>query len=56
MGKLDISHYIGCLVGGAVGDALGAPIEFLVFLNKSKIWRKWNIRLCRICEQYRRIY
>lgn len=29
MGKLDISHYIGCLVGGAVGDALGAPIEFL---------------------------
>jgi len=29
MGKIDISHYIGCLIGGAVGDALGAPIEFL---------------------------
>ncbi|GAP68294.1 ADP-ribosylglycohydrolase [Bacteroidales bacterium 6E] len=23
-----ISHYTGCLVGGAVGDALGAPVEF----------------------------
>ncbi|HEX6938204.1 MAG TPA: ADP-ribosylglycohydrolase family protein, partial [Longimicrobiales bacterium] len=23
------SHYRGCLLGGAVGDALGAPVEFL---------------------------
>ena len=29
MRKIDISRYIGCLIGGAVGDALGAPIEFL---------------------------
>jgi ADP-ribosylglycohydrolase len=29
MRKIDISHYIGCLIGGAIGDALGAPIEFL---------------------------
>lgn len=29
MRKIDISHYIGCLIGGAVGDALGGPIEFL---------------------------
>ena len=26
--KLPIEHFTGCLVGGAVGDALGAPIEF----------------------------
>jgi ADP-ribosyl-[dinitrogen reductase] hydrolase len=24
----DIEHFTGCLLGGAVGDALGAPIEF----------------------------
>ena len=24
-----IEHYAGCLLGGAVGDALGAPVEFL---------------------------
>jgi ADP-ribosylglycohydrolase len=23
------SHFRGCLLGGAVGDALGAPVEFL---------------------------
>jgi len=23
------SRYRGCLLGGAVGDALGAPVEFL---------------------------
>ena len=25
----DFSHIAGCLLGGAVGDALGAPVEFL---------------------------
>jgi ADP-ribosylglycohydrolase len=29
MAKLDKDHYAGCLVGGAVGDALGAPTEFM---------------------------
>ena len=24
-----IEHFTGCLVGGAVGDALGAPVEFM---------------------------
>lgn len=28
MEKTDKPHYIGCLLGGAIGDALGAPIEF----------------------------
>lgn len=28
MSKINLSHYTGCLLGGAVGDALGAPIEF----------------------------
>lgn len=26
--KLPQKNYIGCLVGGAIGDALGAPVEF----------------------------
>jgi len=28
MDRLPLKNYIGCLLGGAVGDALGAPIEF----------------------------
>ncbi|QQS49428.1 MAG: ADP-ribosylglycohydrolase family protein [Acidobacteriota bacterium] len=24
-----LNHFIGCLLGGAVGDALGAPVEFM---------------------------
>jgi ADP-ribosylglycohydrolase len=27
--KRDIEHFAGCLLGGAVGDALGYPVEFL---------------------------
>ncbi len=27
--RRDYSHFAGCLLGGAIGDALGAPIEFL---------------------------
>ena len=29
MNKSSQEHYIGCLLGGAVGDALGAPTEFM---------------------------
>lgn len=29
MEKVNIEKYTGCLLGGAVGDALGAPIEFM---------------------------
>lgn len=29
--KKDQKHYSGCLLGGAVGDALGAPVEFLTY-------------------------
>lgn len=29
MSRTSKSHYIGCLIGGAIGDALGAPIEFM---------------------------
>lgn len=28
-GKRDKDHFRGCLLGGAVGDALGWPVEFL---------------------------
>ena len=31
MHKISKENYTGCLLGGAVGDALGAPIEFLDF-------------------------
>jgi ADP-ribosylglycohydrolase len=27
--KPDVDHYLGCLLGGAIGDALGYPIEFI---------------------------
>src|SRR5512133_512494 len=29
MPRHNISNYSGCLLGGAIGDALGAPVEFL---------------------------
>ena len=28
-----IEHYEGCLLGGAVGDALGASVEFMSFFE-----------------------
>ncbi len=28
MDRVSLNSYLGCLVGGAIGDALGAPIEF----------------------------
>ena len=33
------SRYLGCLLGGAVGDALGYPVEFL---KESAIWAKYG--------------
>ena len=29
MNKRTIEHFKGCIIGGAIGDALGAPIEFI---------------------------
>lgn len=29
MNKRDSNHFKGCLIGGAIGDALGCPIEFM---------------------------
>jgi len=26
--KRNIEHYRGCLIGGAIGDAFGSPVEF----------------------------
>jgi hypothetical protein len=36
---LDLTHVRGCLLGGAVGDALGAAIEFD---NLAKIRRRFG--------------
>ena len=33
------SRYLGCLLGGAVGDALGFPIEFM---KENAIWEKYG--------------
>jgi ADP-ribosylglycohydrolase len=37
--KVTPDRYVGCLIGGAVGDALGAPIEFK---NINEILRKYG--------------
>ncbi|WP_022850817.1 ADP-ribosylglycohydrolase family protein [Limisalsivibrio acetivorans] len=37
--KKSLEHYKGCLVGGAVGDALGAPLEFM---SSTEIISKYN--------------
>lgn len=29
--KRDLDHFYGCLIGGAIGDALGAPVEFIQY-------------------------
>lgn len=31
MNKLNYKYFQGCLIGGAIGDSLGAPIEFLMY-------------------------
>lgn len=32
----------GCLIGGAAGDALGYPVEFLSWYNIiKKVWTIW---------------
>ncbi len=36
MRKIALEHYTGCLLGGAVGDALGAPVEFMTFTEIEK--------------------
>jgi ADP-ribosyl-[dinitrogen reductase] hydrolase len=39
--KRTLDHFAGCLVGGAIGDALGAPIEFM---SLSEIRRRYGGR------------
>lgn len=41
MDRRDRNHFAGCLLGGAVGDALGAPVEFL---SLSAIRRQYGAR------------
>lgn len=37
------SRVLGCLLGGAIGDALGAPIEFLSFKRIEELYGKGGI-------------
>jgi ADP-ribosylglycohydrolase len=39
MSKLPLNNYLGCFLGGAIGDALGAPTEFL---SLTEIKRKYG--------------
>jgi ADP-ribosyl-[dinitrogen reductase] hydrolase len=41
--RLDSHHFTGCLLGGAVGDALGAPVEFLSIQEIRKRYGKNGI-------------
>ena len=34
-------HFTGCLLGGAVGDALGWPVEFESIEAITKEYRRW---------------
>ncbi len=36
--KRSIANFYGCLMGGAIGDALGAPIEFMQYKEIVKIY------------------
>lgn len=36
-----VDRYLGCMLGGAIGDALGAPVEFL---NLADICRKYGTK------------
>ena len=42
------SRYLGCLLGGAVGDALGFPIEFM---KENTIWAKYGPKGIRTLAQ-----
>ncbi len=39
--KKDIDQFLGCLIGGAVGDALGYAVEFL---DESTIFKHYGKR------------
>lgn len=41
--KLHIANFTGCLLGGAVGDALGAPVEFLTLPQILKYYGQQGI-------------
>jgi ADP-ribosylglycohydrolase len=40
---LNQSRVLGCLIGGAIGDALGAPIEFLSYKKIEELYGKGGI-------------
>ncbi len=42
--KHSIDHYTGCLIGGAIGDALGAPVEFTSLPEIRKNYGPYGIR------------
>lgn len=43
-GNVRLDRAIGCMLGGAAGDALGAPVEFLSRAEIEKRYGKDGIR------------
>lgn len=46
--KRTFSHYFGCLIGSAIGDALGAPVEFLNDIQIRGIYGPEGVKDLRI--------
>jgi hypothetical protein len=44
-------RFLGCLLGGGIGDALGAPVEFL---SRSEILRSFGLDGIPLCTCLRR--
>lgn len=49
--KRDLNHVYGCLVGGAIGDALGAPVEFMKYDKIIKIYGDQGITGLQYAEE-----
>ena len=50
--KRDIDHFRGCLLGGAIGDALGWPVEFMkVDEFKKRFGNEDILRVCTCFEE-----
>jgi ADP-ribosylglycohydrolase len=48
--KREIEYFRGCLIGGAIGDALGWPVEFLQYVDIQKRFGKDGIQNLKCTE------
>ncbi len=50
--KRDNMHFSGCLLGGAVGDALGYSIEFMSMEEIKRVYGNQGLRELILDESY----